>query len=72
MDELNRQFVKKNSVVQVIELGPPDWVGCLMQVDEVRSWGVQAWVKIPKSGDAYLRLNWEQIELIGQAVLSPE
>jgi hypothetical protein len=57
------------SVVQVNENGPEGWIGCLMQVDEVKSFGVQAGVKMPKGGTAYLRLNWEQIDYIGQAVM---
>lgn len=62
--------IKKNSVVQANEKAN-DWVGCLLQVDEVKTWGVQAWVKIPMQGNAYIRLNWDQIEYISEAVLSP-
>ena len=61
--------VKVNSVVQINENGGEGWIGCLVQVSEVKSWGVQGWVQIPKGGSAYIRLKWEQIEYIGQAVL---
>lgn len=62
--------IKENSVVQVNEKGNEDWVGCLVQVSEVKSWGIQGWVKIPKSGDAYIRLKWEEIDYIGQAIMT--
>lgn len=59
----------ENSVVQVNEKGNQDWIGCLVQVSEVKLWGIQGWVQIPKSGQAYIRLKWEEIDYIGQAVM---
>lgn len=64
-------IVKVNSVVQVNENGPEGWVGCLVQVSEVKSFGVQGWVQIPKGGSAYIRLPHEQYDYIGEAVLTP-
>jgi sporulation protein YlmC with PRC-barrel domain len=61
--------VKVNSVVQINETGPEGWVGCLVQVSEVKSWGIQGWVQLPMQGSAYIRLNWENIDYIGQAIL---
>lgn len=61
--------IKVNSVVQINENGGDGWIGCLVQVSEVKSWGVQGYVQIPKGGSAYIRLNWNQIEYIGQAIL---
>lgn len=62
--------VKKGSIIQVGMSGPVDWIGCLMQVDEVKSFGVQAFVKIPMQGNAYLRLNTGQFEYIAEAALT--
>lgn len=59
----------KTSVVQINGLGQGGWMGCLCQVDEVREWGVQAWVQIPMQGAAYIRLNWNQFDYIGEARL---
>jgi hypothetical protein len=59
----------KNSIVQVNENANVDWLGCLVQVDEVFTWGIQGWVQIPKQGQAYIRLKNEEIEYIGEAVL---
>jgi hypothetical protein len=32
------------------------WNGCLVLVTEVRAWGIQGFVRIPMSGDAYIRV----------------
>lgn len=60
----------KTSVIQINENGFWGWIGCICQVDEIKSWGVQAWVQIPMSGSAYIRLNWDQFEYIGDAILT--
>lgn len=67
-----RDNIKENSVVQINENGNAGWVGCLVQVSEIKSFGIQGWVKIPMEGDAFIRLNWNQIDFIGQAVMSPQ
>lgn len=68
--------IEKGSVIQVNEkCRQPGWIGALLIVDTVKSFGVQAFAQIPKTPDesaqAYIRLNWEEIELIGKAVLLP-
>lgn len=67
---MNNQ-IQENSVVQVNENGGEGWIGCLVQVSEVKAWGIQGWVKIPMQGEAYIRLKWNQVEFIGNAVLMP-
>lgn len=62
--------IKAGSVVQATE-GAKDWAGCLLIVSEVKSFGVQAYLHVPFQGDAYIRLTWDQIEYIGEAVLVP-
>jgi len=67
---MNREdIVKVNSIVQVNETGPEGWIGCLLQVSEVKSFGIQGWVQMPKQGAAYIRIKWEQIEYIGDAIM---
>lgn len=65
------ESVKVNSVVQVNEKGLEGWIGCLVQVSEVKSWGIRGWIQLPKQGPAYIRLKWEEIDYIGQAILVP-
>jgi len=60
----------ENSVVQVNENGDIDWVGCLVQVSEVKSFGVQGWVQVPKSGKTFIRIKFSEIDYIGQAVMA--
>lgn len=55
--------VCKGSLIQVNEK-IHDWFGCVMIVDEVKSWGVQAYLKIPCRGNAFLRLNWDEFVLL--------
>lgn len=50
------------------------WYPCLLIVDEVKSWGVQAYISVPQSNDgtvapgaAFNRLNWADFELVGHA-----
>ena len=61
--------IKKNSVVQINEHAKDDWVGCLIIVDEVKEWGVLGGIKIPFKGTAYIRVTWNEIDYIGEAVL---
>lgn len=64
-------MVKVGSVIQANE-NSGEWCGCLLIVDEVKSWGVQAGMKIPYKGTAYMRLTNEQFDYIGEAVLVPK
>lgn len=62
--------VKKNDVIQINEkFKGTGWIGCLMIVDEVKSWGVQAYLHVPMQGDAYLRIKHEEYDVIGVAAL---
>lgn len=59
-----------NSVVQINEKGTPGWVGCFVTVTEVKSWGIQGFVSIPmQEGQEFIRLNFNQIDHIGEAAL---
>lgn len=60
--------IKAGSVVQANEKAK-EWAGCTLIVDEVKSFGVQAYLKVPYQGNAYIRLNWEAVEYIGDAHL---
>mgnify|MGYP001577521367 CR=1 FL=1 len=53
------------------------WFPCLLIIDEVKSWGVQAFVIIPNNerntpnATAYIRLSYADFEVIGPATLAP-
>lgn len=39
---------------------------CLVIVTEVKSFGVQGYMQIPRSGQAYLRIKWEHFVVVGR------
>lgn len=53
-------------VIQVIN-PDHDWYACLLIVDEIKEWGVQAGMKTPYYGVAFIRLLWKDIKRIGQS-----
>jgi hypothetical protein len=65
--------LKRGSIIQANE-NAGAWCGTVLIVDEVKSWGVQAFVRVPMKGDAYIRLQPEQFEILsnGEAVLMPK
>lgn len=71
--ERNNTWIRENSVVQVNEAGPKEFVGCFVIVTELRSYGIQGYPPIPDAGGrAYVNLNWNEFEYIGEAVLVPK
>jgi len=65
--------IEKGDIVQITDQAHA-WFPCLLIVDEVKSWGVQAGCLCPQSNDAhqmpataYNQLKWEQIERVGKA-----
>ena len=64
--------LSRGSIIQANE-NAKDWRGCVLIVDEVKSWGVQAFLHIPGQGDAYIRLrNDEFDDLMAKAALLPK
>lgn len=65
--------LKRGSIIQANE-NAGDWCGTVLIVDEVKSWGVQAFVRVPMKGDAFIRLTPEQFEILsnGEAVFMPK
>lgn len=65
-----KAFIGENSVVQVNELWPKEFLGCFAIVTAVKDWGVEAQAPIPNVGGRFrVSFEWEQIEFIGQAIL---
>ena len=65
--------LKRGSIIQANE-NAGAWCGTVLIVDEVKSWGVQAFVHVPMKGDAYIRLTPEKFEILsnGEAVFMPK
>lgn len=65
-----KAFISENSVVQVNESGPKEFVGCFVIVTKVAEWGIQGNVPQPNGkGNIWINLEWTQLEYIGQAIL---
>lgn len=64
-------MIKKGSVIQANEKSG-EWCGCLLIVDEVKNFGVMAGIKIPYKGTAYIILEKNQYDYIGEAALVPK
>ncbi len=67
MLEQNKNQVNVGSIVQ-INIGFIDekFKCCLVVVDEVKGWGVSGYIIIPGKGNAYIRLDYKDIELVGE------
>ena len=65
-----KAFINENSVVQVNERGPREFIGCFVIVTKVEEWGIQGNVPEPNGkGNVWINLEWGQLEYIGQAIL---
>jgi hypothetical protein len=76
-DEADKLNIEKNDVFQITDIhGRDGWIGCFVQASEIKSWGIQGYVCIIETHDkqskAYIRLNWNEIEYIGKAVMVPK
>ena len=59
------------SVVQIDPEHDGRFAACFLTVTELKSWGVQGFVKMPAGGEAYYRAPFEAIHYIGQAEWVP-
>lgn len=67
--------IEKGDIVQIVNQDHA-WFGCLLVVDEIKKWGVQAYCLIPTSNDgseqpgsAYNRLDYFAIAKVGRAIV---
>lgn len=63
--------MEKHDVIQITD-EKDKWYGSILIIDEVKSWGVQAYVVVPLQGLAYYRIENEKFEVIGKAKIIPE
>jgi len=67
-------MLNNGDVVQIIN-EEHHWFPCLVVVQEVKTWGVQAYLLTPPMGEfgvAYIRVKNADIKLIGQAEVTVE
>lgn len=61
-------------VGDIVQANPEvcEWGPALVVVSEIKSWGIQGFTSIPRGGEAYIRLQWAEIEPTGgKAVWMP-
>lgn len=56
------------AVLQIAPEHSETFGACFLQVTEVKPWGVQGFVRVPGGGNAFVRVKWEHLEVIGMAV----
>lgn len=65
-------MVVKGDIIQITD-ETDNWYPCLLIVDVVKSWGVQAYLTIPsnkeRNGNAYYRIDNDKFEVVGAAVV---
>lgn len=61
-------FLNVGDVVQIDPAHDPVFAACLLVVTELKPWGVQGYVRIPGSGDAFYRAPFSAIERVGSAI----
>lgn len=67
---------QKGDVFQINEHeGRKGWIGALVMADEVRPWGIVAFIPVPHTQEEqhtiFIRLDWLTVDYIGRAVLVP-
>ena len=65
--------LKRGDIIQITDENDK-WYPCLLIVDEIKPWGVQAYISIPRNdgepcGSAYYRIKSGKFEKVGEAVL---
>lgn len=69
-------MIEKGDIIQITDESDK-WYPCLLIVSEVKSWGVQAYITIPRNdgeqlGNAYYRIENGRFERVGSAVVLAE
>jgi hypothetical protein len=54
-------------VGDIVQANPEtsEWGPSLVVVSEVKSFGIQGYTHIPRGGDAFIRLTWDQFDATG-------
>jgi len=69
--------IKEGAVFQINDKhGRKGWIGAFVLATEIRSWGIIGFVHHIKNheerAEVWIRLKWDEIDLIGTAVMVPK
>jgi hypothetical protein len=72
--EYAKRLVQPGDVIQISPDAHPGFSGLLALVEDVKKWGVTAFVQSTGAQDGryYVRLEWSLFEYIGRAAFLPE
>lgn len=59
-----------DDIVQLTETHK--WRGALVQVTEIKSFGIQGFIFMPGYGDAFIRAKHDEFEVVGRAIITRE
>lgn len=57
--------IKLGDIVQILE--GHEWEYCLIIVSKIKNWGIEGYIDIPNTGQAYTRLKWDEFQKVGEA-----
>lgn len=58
--------IEKGTIIQVIN-PKHDWYPSVLIVKEIKEFGVQAYMTIPTKGEAYVRIEYKDLKVVGHA-----
>ena len=59
-----------DDIVQLTETHK--WRGALVQVTEIKSFGIQGFIFMPGYGDAFIRAKHDAFEVVGRTIITRE
>lgn len=63
-----KNIINVDDIVQLTETHK--WCGALVQVTEVKSFGIQGFIFMPGYGNAFIRAKYDEFEVVGRAVIT--
>ena len=63
--------MNKAKINDIVQITKGEWIGCLVHVTELKRFGIVGFVHIPLKKQAPIRINEEDYEVIGPAVIMP-
>jgi hypothetical protein len=61
--------MEKYDIVQITDI-ENEWFTALLIVDEVKSWGIQGYIFVPRSGRAFYRIENGKFEKVGTSLFA--
>lgn len=63
---MDKDKIQEGDIIQIVN--PENaWFPALLIVSEVKSWGVQAYLFVPKQGKAFYRIDKDDFAIVGIA-----